>query len=48
MFKKVTVILNNGTKFETKGAFPGNSETMRLDIDPTNHPAWRKDGGVLC
>lgn len=41
----VMITLNNGEKFSMKlGCDKG---VMQLDIDPTNHPAWRSEQGTF-
>lgn len=41
----VSVVLNDGTKFVVMMACGKDGDTMKLDIDPTNHPAWRSEQG---
>ena len=31
--------------FETKSVWGKEGDTFRTDVDPTNHPAWKVDGG---
>lgn len=44
-YHKIKVLLNDGTTFETKSCWGKEGDTFRTDVDPTNHPAWRVDGG---
>lgn len=39
---KVNVVMNDGTKFEILTSWGKEGETLNLDIDPTNHPAWQE------
>lgn len=38
---KVTVVMTDGTKFEIKTTWGKEGDTLRLDVDPKNHPAWQ-------
>ncbi|MDR1425758.1 MAG: 50S ribosomal protein L31 [Rickettsiales bacterium] len=40
---QVWLVLSNGQKIEVESTWGGEGEVMKLDVDPTNHPAWRKD-----
>jgi large subunit ribosomal protein L31 len=39
----IRLVLSNGQKIEVESTWGSEGETMKLDVDPTNHPAWRKD-----
>ncbi|MDR0662441.1 MAG: 50S ribosomal protein L31 [Holosporales bacterium] len=39
-YHKVTVIMTDGTTFETRTTWGKEGDTMRLDVDPKSHPAW--------
>ncbi|MGH1418679.1 MAG: 50S ribosomal protein L31 [Hyphomicrobiaceae bacterium] len=39
-YHKVTVVMTDGTKFETYSTYGSEGDTITLDIDPTSHPAW--------
>ena len=39
-YHKITVVMTDGTSFETKSTWGKEGGTMRLDIDPKTHPAW--------
>jgi large subunit ribosomal protein L31 len=39
-YHKITVVMTDGTTFETKSTWGKEGATMRLDIDPKTHPAW--------
>jgi len=36
----ITVVMTDGTKFETRSCYGAAGETLQLDIDPNTHPAW--------
>lgn len=40
----VTVALTNGKEFTTKSTYR-KGDKIALDVDPFNHPAWKKEGG---
>lgn len=39
----VSVVLNDGTEFKVMTTYGKEGDTMKLDIDPTNHPAWKSE-----
>ena len=39
-YHKITVVMTDGTSFETRSTWGKAGATMRLDIDPKTHPAW--------
>lgn len=40
----VTVIMNDGTTYQLMMSLPNGKTELKLDVDPTTHPAWREDG----
>ncbi len=40
----VNVIMTDGTKFEILTTWGKEGETLRLDVDSKNHPAWQEKG----
>lgn len=36
----ITVVMTDGTTFETKSTYRAAGDTLSLDIDPNTHPAW--------
>lgn len=36
----INVVMNDGTKYQTKSTLGAAGDTLTLDIDPTTHPAW--------
>lgn len=39
-YHKITVIMTDGSSFETRSTWGKPGDTLRLDIDPKSHPAW--------
>jgi large subunit ribosomal protein L31 len=39
-YHKITVVMTDGSSFETKSTWGKEGATLRLDIDPKTHPAW--------
>ena len=39
-YHEVTVVMTNGETFTTKTTAGKAGDTIRLDIDPSAHPAW--------
>ena len=46
-YHTITVVMTNGTQFQTRSTWGSEGDTMTLDIDPTSHPAWTGTGGRL-
>jgi large subunit ribosomal protein L31 len=36
----ITVVMTDGTTFETRSTYGKAGDTLHLDIDPKSHPAW--------
>ncbi len=43
-YHKITVVMTDGTKFETRSVWGKEGDVLQLDVDPKTHPAWV--GGV--
>jgi large subunit ribosomal protein L31 len=43
-YHKITVVMTDGTKYETRSTWGKEGDTLQLDVDPKTHPAWV--GGV--
>ena len=41
----IKVIMTDGTEYMTRSTWGKENDVMRLDIDPTSHPAWT--GGTV-
>lgn len=39
-YHKITVMMTDGSSFETRSTWGKEGDTLRLDIDPLTHPAW--------
>lgn len=39
-YHTITVVMTDGTKFETRSTYGSAGDTLSLDIDPKSHPAW--------
>lgn len=39
-YHQVKVVMTDGTEFWTRSTYGEEGDTIRLDIDPTTHPAW--------
>lgn len=37
----INVIMTDGSKFEILTTWGKEGDTLRLDVDPKNHPAWQ-------
>lgn len=46
-YHTITVVMTDGTSFETRSTFGKEGDTLRLDIDPKTHPAWTGGGQQL-
>lgn len=38
---KITAQLNDGTKIDIMTTYGKEGEVLKLDVDPSNHPAWQ-------
>lgn len=39
-YHAITVVMTNGTSYETRSTYGKAGDTLNLDIDPSTHPAW--------
>ncbi|MDC0857331.1 50S ribosomal protein L31 [Rickettsiales bacterium] len=39
-YHNITVLMTDGTKFQTKSTWGKEGDIMTLDVDPLTHPAW--------
>ncbi len=46
-YHEITIEKTDGTSFKTRSTWGKEGDVLKLDIDPTTHPAWKKDGGRL-
>lgn len=43
-YHEITVIMTDGTKYQTRSTYGKAGDTLQLDVDTKTHPAWV--GGV--
>lgn len=43
-YHEISIVMTDGHKYTTRSCWGKPGDTMNLDIDPKNHPAWL--GGV--
>ncbi|MEM9669051.1 MAG: 50S ribosomal protein L31 [Pseudomonadota bacterium] len=36
----ITVVMTDGTEYQTRSTYGSEGDRLVLDIDPTTHPAW--------
>ena len=39
-YHEITVVMTDGTEFQTRSTWGEPGGQMKLDIDPKSHPAW--------
>ncbi len=39
-YHEITVLMTDGTSYQTRSTYGKAGDTLRLDIDPKSHPAW--------
>ena len=39
-YHEITVVMTDGTTYQTRSTWGSAGDTMKLDIDPNSHPAW--------
>jgi large subunit ribosomal protein L31 len=39
-YHMITVVMTDGTTFETRSTYGKAGDSLHLDIDPKSHPAW--------
>ncbi len=39
-YHPITVVMTDGTRFETRSTWGRPGAELRLDVDPKTHPAW--------
>lgn len=43
-YHTITVVMTDGTTFQTRSTYGKEGDTLQLDIDPLTHPAWTGGG----
>jgi large subunit ribosomal protein L31 len=46
-YHEITVVMTDGTTFQTRSTWGKEGDTLTLDVDPTSHPAWTGGGHRL-
>ena len=46
-YHKIKVQLTDGTVFETRSTYGKEGDLLKLDIDPTSHPAWTGEASKI-
>ncbi len=39
-YHDITVVLTDGTEYVTRSTYGKSGDTLKLDVDPSTHPAW--------
>ncbi|MDE0148251.1 MAG: 50S ribosomal protein L31 [Rhodospirillaceae bacterium] len=39
-YHEISVVMTDGTEFKTRSTWGAAGDRLKLDIDPTSHPAW--------
>ena len=39
-YHMITVVMTNGTEYQTRSTWGAEGDRLNLDIDPLSHPAW--------
>jgi large subunit ribosomal protein L31 len=42
-YHEITVVMTDGTSYQTRSTWGKAGDTLKLDIDPNTHPAWTGD-----
>ena len=43
-YHPITIVMTDGTRYESRSTYGKAGDTLQLDVDPKTHPAWV--GGV--
>ena len=46
-YHMITVVMNDGSRYQTRSTYGEAGAVLTLDIDPTTHPAWTKGAQTL-
>ena len=46
-YHTIKVQLTDGTVFETRSTYGKEGDVLKLDIDPTSHPAWTGEASKI-
>ena len=39
-YHDITIVMTDGTTYQTRSTYGKPGDTLRLEIDPKSHPAW--------
>ncbi len=39
-YHEITVVMTDGTSYQTRSTWGGPGDTLKLDVDSKSHPAW--------
>lgn len=39
-YHNITVVMTDGTKYQSRSTWGKEGDTLTLEIDPASHPAW--------
>ncbi|MFC7049703.1 50S ribosomal protein L31 [Emcibacter nanhaiensis] len=39
-YHTITVVMTDGTTYETRSTWGSEGDTLTLEVDPKSHPAW--------
>jgi large subunit ribosomal protein L31 len=46
-YHTINVVMTDGTKYQTRSTWGKEGDTINLDVDPLNHPAWQGGTGKV-
>jgi large subunit ribosomal protein L31 len=46
-YHTITVVMTDGTTYQTRSTYGKEGATLNLDIDPKTHPAWTGGNSTL-
>lgn len=46
-YHTIKVVMTDGTEYTTRSTWGKEGDVMRLDVDPTTHPAWTGGTGQI-
>ena len=46
-YHMISVVMTDGTTYQTRSTYGKEGDTLQLDIDPKTHPAWTGATGAL-
>jgi len=46
-YHAITVVMTDGTEYQTQSTWGKEGDTLRLEVDPLTHPAWTGQHRIL-